>query len=143
MTKEDFVIGPSKKKFKSAKGKCNNRCTIYHGRCTICQKAYIGKSTQRLNERINGHRSKFYDCLYYEGDRRDIDDDDHLLGLHLYFQHGIRGRRGFNDTYQFTILENCNPMSIDLKEHLWIHRLRTVKPYGLNSHDPFGIPLIL
>ena len=143
VTEKDYVIGFNKEKVKTAQGQCTSRCLIYHASCSICNKRYVGKTVQPLNKRVNGHRSNFYSCLSYRGDRRDLDDDDHLLGLHLYFQHGIRGRRGFNDTYQFTILENCNPMSIDLKEHLWIHRLRTVKPYGLNSHDPFGIPLIL
>ena len=39
----------------------------------------------------------FYDCLRYEGDRRDFeDDDDHALGLHLFFQHRIRDTEGFN-----------------------------------------------
>ena len=143
VSKKDFVLGPNKKKVKSAKGTCSNRCVIYHGRCTLCQKVYVGKATQRLNGRINGHRSKFYDCLHYEGDRTDIDDDDHLLGIHLYFQHGVREKNGFNESYKFTILENCSPRDIDLKEHLWIHRLKTLKPHGLNSHDPFGIPMVL
>ena len=103
----------------------------------------MGKSTQRLNNRISGHRHKFYECLAYEGDRIELDDDDHLLGLHLYFQHGIRDRGGFNDSYIFTVLEICGPRDLDAKEHLWIQRMNAIKPFGLNSHDPFGIPLIL
>ena len=143
VSNKDFVIGPNEKIIKTAKGICSNRCVIYHSRCAFCQKAYVGKATQRLNRRVNGHRSKFYECLYYDGDRQDIDDDDHLLGMHLYFQHGVREDIGFNESYKFTILENCSPRDIDLKEHLWIHRLKTLKPHGLNSHDPFGIPMIL
>ena len=110
---------------------------------TKSNKVYVGKSTQRLNNRISGHRSKFYECLSYNGDRNDLDDDDHLLGLHLYFQHGYRDKSGFNDSYIFTVLENCGPRELDAKEHLWIQRLKAIKPFGLSSHDPFGIPLIL
>ena len=122
---------------------CVSRCLIYHANCILCQKNYVGKTVTELRTRINGHRTKFYDCLNYRGDRFDLDDEDHLLGLHLYFKHNIRDRKGFNASYRFTILENCNPRSIDLKEHLWIHRLKTIKPYGINSHDPFGIPMVL
>ena len=140
---KDSVLGPNDKVVRTAKGKCNSRCLIYHARCEFCNKSYVGKTTQALNGRVSGHRSKYYHCLNYEGDRRDIDDDDHLLGLHLYFQHGVRVQSGFDESYKFTILENCSPRSIDLKEHIWIHRLHTLKPHGLNSHDPFGIPMSL
>ena len=93
--------------------------------------------------RVNGHRAKFYECLTYQGDRSDLDDDDHLLGLHLFFQHSIRERAGFNESYVFTILEDCSPRELDAKEHKWIQQLKAIKPFGLNSHDPFGIPLLL
>ena len=141
VSKKDYVVGPNNKVIKTAKGKCNSRCLVYHACCGFCNKTYVGKTTQPLNGRVSGHRSKFYHSLNYNGDRRDIDDDDHLLGLHLYFQHGVRVRDGFDDSYKFTIVENCSPRSIDLKEHLWIHRLQALKPHGLNSHDPYGIPL--
>ena len=140
---KDYVLGPNNKVVRTVKGKCNSRNLIYHASCSFCNKAYVGKTTQNLNGRVSGHRSKYYHCLNYEGDKRDIDDDDHLLGLHLYFQHGLRVENGFDESYKFTILENCSPSSLDLKEHLWIHRLRTLKPYGLKSHDPFGIPMSL
>ena len=143
VSERDYVIDPAGKQVKTAKGKCFSRCLIYHARCVHCNKVYVGKTTQRLNNRINGHRQKFYACLTYEGDRIDLDDDDHLLGLHLYFQHGMREKSGFNESYIFTVLENCSPASLDSKEHFWIQRLKAIKPFGLNSHDPFGFPLVL
>ena len=140
----DFVYGPDQRIIKTAVGQCDSRCLIYHARCVLCTKKYVGKTITQLNERINGHRKKYYDCLMYQGDRRDLEDDDrHLLGLHLFFEHGLREKGGFNASFKFTVLENCSPNDIDLKEHLWIHRLRTIKPYGINSHDPFGISLLL
>ena len=93
---------------------------------------------------MNGHRGKFYECLRYKGDRLDFNaDDDYALGLHLYLQHGLRDPEGFNRGYEFTVLERCNPRNIDLKEHLWIQRLKCIKQYGLNSYDPFGFPTLL
>ena len=137
----DFVTDPSDKKYKTAPGRCNTKNLIYHAKCKHCHKAYTGKTTQSLNSRISGHRAKFVECLYNDGDQPN--DDDHLLGLHLYQKHYLRHRSDFDDSYEFTILENCNPNNLDLKEHVWVQRLRCVAPYGLNSHDPFGIPIIL
>ena len=143
VSKSDHIYGPDGKIIRTAGGKCSTRCLIYHARCILCEKCYAGKTVQRLNERVNGHRGKYYDCLNHRGDRRDLDEEDHALGLHLYFHHNLRHRRDFNESFKFTILERCNPLNIDLKEHLWIQRLKCIKPYGLNSHDPFGIPLLL
>ena len=144
VSRKDYVTGPNGKKIRTAASQCNTRCVIYHAACCFCTKCYTGKTTQPLNSRISGHRGKYYDCLQYNGDRLDLDvDDDHALGLHLYLQHGLRDPRGFNESYSFTVLERCNPRNLDLKEHLWIQRLKTVKPYGLNSHDPFGFPTTL
>ena len=139
VSKKDYVVGPNKKRISTAKSCCKTRCVIYHASCHHCDKCYVGKTTQPLNNRVNGHRGKYYECLGFNGDRLDLDaDDDYALGLHLYLQHGLRDREGFNDGYEFTVLERCNPRNIDLKEHLWIQRLKCIKPYGLNSHDPFG-----
>ena len=144
VSKSDHVMGPQGKIIKTAKAQCTTRCVIYHASCRFCPKDYVGKTIQPLNGRINGHRGNFYDCLRYEGDRRDFeDDDDHALGLHLFFQHRIRDTEGFNGGFSFTVLELCNPQTLDLKEHLWIQRLKAIKPYRLNSHDPFGFPFAL
>ena len=141
LSKKDFVTDSRGKKFKTAKGKCNSRNLIYHARCKHCDKVYVGKTTQALHSRISGHRGKFVECLFNNGHQPN--DDDHLLGLHLYHKHKLRHRLDFDESYEFTILENCNPRDLDVKEHVWVQRLRTVAPYGLNSHDPFGIPILL
>ena len=139
VSKQDHVLGPNEKIIKTAEAQCNTRCLIYHASCRYCEKCYVGKTIQPLNKRLCGHRSKFYDTLKYSGDRLDLDDDDdYALGLHLYLQHGIRDQRGFNGSFAVTALERCNSQNLDLKEHLWIQRLKTIKPRGLNSHDPFG-----
>ena len=142
VTKRDFVEDINGKKYKTAQGKCNSSNVIYHAQCKHCIKAYVGKTTQYLNGRISGHRGKFYECMRNDDDI-ELENDDHLLGLHLFHKHNLDYKDAFNDSYVFTILESCNPRDLDLKEHKWIQKLKCVAPYGLNSHDPFGLPLVL
>ena len=112
LSKKDCVFDSGGKKHKTAKGKCNSRNLIYHARCKHCDKVYVGKTTQALNNRISGHRGKFVECLLNSGHQPH--DDDHLLGLHLYHKHSLGHRSDFNESYDFTILENCNPKNLDL-----------------------------
>ena len=137
----DHVVDKNGKKHRSAVGKCNSRNMIYHAKCKHCDKPYVGKTTQLLNGRISGHRAKFYECLNYDMDQ--IDDEDHLLGLHLLRKHHLLDKNAFMESYMFTILESCNPKYLDLKEQKWVQKLKCVAPYSLNSHDPFGIPIAL
>ena len=96
-----------------------------------------------LSDRISGHRNKFYDCLKNPQKIAENSNEDHLLGLHLTNAHNLRYREAFNGSYSFTVLDICNPVDLDLKEHTWIQHLKCVAPFGLNSHDPFGLPLVL
>ena len=129
---------------RTAGGNCLSRMLIYHAECRLCQKVYVGKTVQLLVKRINGHRSKFYSCFRGEYcDTASGDDDEYLLGLHLLLCHNLEYKGAFDGSYKFTILEHCSPNNIDLNEHLWIHRLKNIKPFGLNSHEPFGIQLVL
>ena len=70
-------------------------------------------------------------------------DDDYALGVHLHESHNITDVNGFDNNFKFTILENCNPRDLPIKEHLWIQKLRTVYPHGLNLSSPFGLPLLV
>ena len=128
---------------KTAKAKCSTCNAIYHAKCRHCKKSYVGKTTQPLRGRISGHRAKYKECLNFSGGKDVELSDEHLLGLHLLHTHQLSEENAFNDGYKFTALEICNPRDLDLKEHMWVQKLKCINPYGLNSHDPFGIPLIL
>ena len=124
------------------KGNCTSKNLIYHAACKHCQKVYVGKTTQILSNRINGHRNKFNDCR--RNPRKKIKvTEDHLLGLHILYQHGLKSSNAFDNSYDFTILDTCHPKDLDRKEHIWIQKLKCVAPYGLNAHDPFGIPIVM
>ena len=111
--------------------------TLYHAKCKHCSKGYVGMTTQKLNGRISGHRGKFTQFLY--DDTSQLNDEDNLLGLHLFHKHHLNSKTAFDDSYSFTILEKCNPIHLDLKEHVWVQKMKCVAPYGLNSDDPFGL----
>ena len=143
MSKVDKIRNPNKKFIKTAKTSCTTCNAIYHAECKHCAKSYVGKTTQPLRGRISGHRAKYKECLNI-CNGKDVElSDEHLLGLHLLHTHQLREQNAFNDGYKFTVLEVCNPRELDLKEHKWIQKLKCINPHGLNSHDPFGIPLIL
>ena len=73
--------------------------------------------------------------------RKKNDEDELILGMHLYANHNLTFKEAFNESYVFTILDVTSPKNIDVQEHKWIHKLKCIAPYGLNSQDPFGIDI--
>ena len=104
----------------------------------MCSKSYIGRTTQPLGTRMNGHRKCYYKVL--RSDNIDTNLDDFSLGLHLLHDHGLEDPKCFNDTYETTILEVCSPSLLERKEHCFIHKFNTLFPHGLNRMNPFGLP---
>ena len=133
-------------KFMTAQGDCTSKNIIYAAVCQICSDIYVGRSTQMLASRNNGHRAKFirYSKMISDGTTLDPSelDDEYTLGIHLHTTHKLTDKHGFDNFYKFTILEVCNPRDIARKEHLWIHKLRTLHPQGLNLCSTFGLPLL-
>ena len=37
---------------------------------------------------------------------------------------------------------NSSPNNLDVNEHKYIHKLKSIRPFGINCNDPFGIPLL-
>jgi hypothetical protein len=123
-----------------APGNCKTKNTIYLVTCTLCHKPYIGRTVQPLRERMSGHRGNFYKVLSNE----DIDEtkDDYSLGLHLVNEHYSVERGDFNRHFKVQIMENCSPSNLEKKEHLLIHKFKTLYPIGLNKNNPFGLSVI-
>ena len=130
-----------RKSYLTCKANCTSKNIIYHAECKHCKKVYVGKTTQILSNRINGHRNKFQECRRKRGKTMKT-NDDHLLGLHILYQHGLQEPNAFDKSYVFTVLDECSPVDLDRKEHQWIQKLKCVVPYGLNAQDPFGIPIV-
>ena len=97
--------------------------------------------------RISEHKSYFHKYRKVNGKIPTPDgeefDDKFALSVHLFNHHQIDAPNGFEDSFEFTILEQCSPKCLSEKEHLWIQDLRCLYPLGLNLNSPLGFPLLL
>ena len=75
-------------------------------------------------------------------DKKSAHQNDISLGYHLCKNHGCHEKGDFNKYFRFTILQHCSPGLLDIVEHKTIHKLKTLEPWGINSVNPFGIPII-
>ena len=99
--------------------------------CACRNSGHLGKYTKYIKDMAKGGDHQKY-----------ILDDEYSLGIHLYNDHQITDIKGFDTYYKFTLLENCSPRNLAIKEHLWIQKLRSLYPFGLNLVSPFGLPLL-
>ena len=125
-------------------GNCESYNVIYIFLCKSCSKKYVGRTVQFLRTRVTQHRHKYYKLLEDPSIifNNSGDDDTYSLGAHLIDEHGCTNRKDFNKFYDVFILMNCSPSNLEVNEHKFIQRLKTLKPFGINSVDPFGIPLL-
>ena len=135
---------------KSKPGTCASKNLIYCFFCSECNKPYVGRTVTRLNIRCNKHRSAYYRVLKeamkanpdFEGLSSNDHDDTYSLGLHLVNDHGCTDERDFNRIFNVFILETCSPASLEVTEHKYIHSLKSLRPMGLNTSNPFNIRLL-
>ena len=128
------------KQIKPAPGTCVTYNIIYMIPCKLCNKPYVGKSTRMLRNRFGEHRRAFYKII--SGQSVDTEDDSNCIGLHLNVEHGLSKKEDFNKNFLVCILENTSPSSLDEKEHRFVHALKSLRPTGINSLNPFKIPLL-
>ena len=144
--KSEIKDSRNKKKYKTASGSCKTKNCIYAGACQLCNYLYVGKSTQQENKRIGGHRRNLKKYINNPNVLNSVSDlnekDKYTLATHLKETHGISTLTGLDDNYKFTILEKCSPKNLDIKEHLWIQKLKTLTPFGLNLNSPLGFPIL-
>jgi hypothetical protein len=143
IAKDDtFIINGTE--IKAASGDCSSYNIVYIFLCKFCVKKYVGRTVQFLRTRVTQHRNKFYRLLEDPSIifNNSCDDDTYSLGAHLIDEHGCTNRADFNKFYDVFILMNSSPTNLEVNEHKFIQRLKTLKPFGINSVDPFGIPLL-
>ena len=98
------------------------------------------------HKRINGHRDSLVKYVKNQNIINSItnleEKDMYSLAIHLHKENNVLVRTEL-DNYEITILEKCTPSNLDTKEHLWIQKLKTLPPFGLNMYSPLGFPLLL
>ena len=136
-------------KIRSAPGTCSSYNLIYIFICKLCRhkNCYVGRTVRLLHERVAEHRANFYKLLNdptlkFSEEYLGEENDTYSLGGHLVDEHGLSNRTDFDLSYTVFILKNSSPKSLEVNEHLFIQKLRTLKPYGINSCDPFSMPLL-
>ena len=135
-------IGGKDRHFYTSSGKCTTQNVIYLALCKCCQRYYVGRTTQPLSERTNCHRASFVRYAKTNG-KLNIPTkqlDNFTLGMHLYNAHKLTTKEQFDEAYELYVLEVCSPRILDVKEHMWIHKLKALSPKGLNLTNTFGLP---
>ena len=127
---------------KSVTGSCISYNIVYLFKCQLCDMCYVGRTVQTLRARVNEHRAHFYKLISDTSFVPEDNDDGFSLGRHLVECHNLKNRENFNQSYKVLILCNSSPRTLEVDEHRFIQRLRTLRPLGLNAVDPFGIPLL-
>ena len=125
---------------KSAPGTCSTYNIIYLVICKLCYDPYVGRSTREMKKRMLEHRNAFYDIL--RGKACNESDDVSSLGIHLH-EHGCHTMEAFDNNFLVSIIDNCSPSSMEVKENKYIHRLKSLRPNGINVQNPFKIPILL
>ena len=129
------------KRINSAPGLCSTYNIVYLVQCQICKKCYVGRTINTLRNRIGQHRTHFYEIV--DGKNVDISkDDDYSLGVHLVHDHNLNNREDFNNNFKVFIIDNASPKVVEVKEHKYIHLLKTLRPLGINTVNPFGLSLL-
>jgi hypothetical protein len=117
---KEFITTHTKEKFTmTGTCTCSTRGVIYLTTCSKCLKQYVGQTGRKLIDRIKEHLNCI--CLQKE-----------VTGVHYNFV-------GHNHTnFQVQVIKKVSPNTPNYRlerEELWIKRLCTKTPNGLNKQD--------
>ena len=121
--------------YRAPAGNCKSSNLVYCAQCKLCSKQYVGKTVNKLQCRISGHRS-FVNRHGLTDNNEETDDA--ALAEHLRRDHNFDTLDSFNSNYTFSILE-LGPFDLNKAEQRWVSRLVTMRPFGLNIEKPCGV----
>ena len=91
---ESTVTGKS---YNTPSANCRSKNLIYCAECLLCQKQYTGKTTNKLQKRISGHRSHVKKPP--DETPKPEDTDEATLAEHLKLVHNMDSVEMFNISY--------------------------------------------
>jgi peptide-methionine (R)-S-oxide reductase len=116
----EFISTNTKERFKmTGNYTCSTKGVIYLTTCSKCLQQYVGQTGRRLMDRMKEHLNSI--CLQKE-----------VTGIH----YNSTGHNSSN--FQVQIIERVTPNTPNYRlerEELWIKRLVTKTPHGLNKQD--------
>ena len=68
-------------------------------------------------------------------------NDEFSWGLHL-LEHRLKNKIGFNEIYTVSVIDNGSHKTLEVREHKFIQLLKTLRLLGINTVNPFGLPLL-
>jgi hypothetical protein len=117
---KEFISTTTKEKFEmTGQYSCNTKGVIYLTTCSKCLQQYVGQTGRKLVERIKEHLN--YICLQKEA-----------TGTH----YTSNGHNHYN--MQVQVIEKVSPNTPTYRlerEDMWIRKLSTKVPNGLNKND--------
>ena len=117
-------------------GDCKSYNLIHLLMCRKCGKPYIGKTTQPLHKRVNGHRT----AKIEPGQTKETLTDDQALAAHCLFDH--KNEVEFNKLYKIFIIKVVNPNELLSTEQFLANKYKSFEPTGLNIGNPIGLPML-
>ena len=109
---------------------CKSANVIYALTCRTCKIQYIGKTTQPLHKRLNGHRSNI--------NTNKTDRSPYVVPHFRTPGHSLKDNA--LSVTALCLIRGHDPEITKQLESLWISRAGTIYPRGLNDYDPSGIP---
>ena len=102
---------------------CQDKNVIYALQCTICSKLYVGRTnpSQTLKEK---HLSHICSSL------------NKKTQLWPLYSHFTRHKTTFCNGHTLIPLQKCRPRFLRMLEKVWIYKLDTISPKGLNNTLP-------
>ena len=111
----------------SSHASCHSSNFIYLLTCTICNQQYVGESRQELHARLNGHRSSKIGCSHVIHHRDTCEGSTFTMQI----LENLEGT-GYDDIHK-KIHNQDITIYRRAREDIWMKKLRTIYPYGLNE----------